>query len=87
MLAHAADDHAPPPMQPAPEVPRGEWLPLAEAARQLGVSIDTVRRRLKRHELPQRKVPMQGGHRWEVFVPLDDGAPAQPTPPLRSVPG
>jgi hypothetical protein len=65
-------------MQSRQDPPSGEWLPLAEAAQRLDCSVDTVRRRLKRHELPGRQVPMQGGHRWEVFVPLAVEAPTQP---------
>jgi hypothetical protein len=83
MQAYAAPDPTPEPRQPAQDPPSGEWLPLAEAAQRLGCSVDTMRRRLKRGELQGRQVPMQGGHRWEVFVPL---AAAEPTQPRQSPP-
>jgi pyruvate/2-oxoglutarate dehydrogenase complex dihydrolipoamide acyltransferase (E2) component len=88
MHAHAGQPSDPLPMQPRQDVPSGEWLPIAAAAHRLGCSIDTVRRRVKAQELPRRQVPMQGGYRWEVFVPLAEGAPGQhrqerpsPSPP------
>jgi excisionase family DNA binding protein len=42
------------------------WYTLAEAAPVLGVSVDTVRRRLKRGELESRQVHTQHGPTWEV---------------------
>ena len=47
----------------------GAWLPLAEAARQLGVSAKTVRRRLKAGELAARQVATAHGPAYEVWVP------------------
>ena len=79
MHAYADAEGAPTPMLPTQS---GEWLPLVEAAGRLGCSVDTARRRLKRGELPGRRVPMQGGHRWEVFVPLEGPEPMQPMQPL-----
>jgi hypothetical protein len=44
----------------------GDWLPLAEAARRIGVSLDTLRRRMKRGEVRARKVPTRHGPAWQV---------------------
>jgi excisionase family DNA binding protein len=44
------------------------WYTLAEAAPVLGVSVDTVRRRLKRGELESRQVHTQHGPTWEVCL-------------------
>jgi hypothetical protein len=61
----------------------GEWLSLADAAKRLGLAVDTVRRRVKRGELQGRKLPTQTGYRWEVYL---DGAyvdvQADPEPPM-----
>jgi hypothetical protein len=51
----------------------GEWLPLREAAERLGVSLDSVRRRLRAKTLQARQETILGGHRWLVWV--DGGAP------------
>jgi len=47
----------------------------AEAARRLGVSVDTVERRLKRGDLQGQQEKRGAGWRWLVEVP-DDVAPA-----------
>ena len=44
-------------------------VPMAEAAQLLGLSIDTVRRRLHRGELQGRQEPTAQGFRWWVEVP------------------
>ena len=44
------------------------WYTLVEAAPVLGVSVDTVRRRLKRGELEARQVHTQHGPTWEVCL-------------------
>jgi excisionase family DNA binding protein len=46
------------------------WYTLAEAAPVLGVSVDTVRRRLKRGEIEARQVHTQHGPTWEVCLAL-----------------
>jgi hypothetical protein len=46
----------------------GEWLPLAEAAAHIGVSVKTARRRLKAGELTSRQVSTQHGQAYEVWV-------------------
>jgi excisionase family DNA binding protein len=45
-------------------------LTLAEAAHQLGVSVDTIRRRLQRGELRGQQQPRSQGHVW--LVGLDE---------------
>lgn len=46
----------------------GAWLPLADAAGHLGVSVKTARRRLKAGELTSRQVATQHGQAYEVWV-------------------
>jgi hypothetical protein len=87
MHAYAAGHPEPVPMQPTQDAASGEWLPLVAAAPRLGCAADTVRRRLKRGELQGRQVPMQGGHRWEIWVPLAAAAPTQPMQPPAALPG
>src|SRR5215211_2988760 len=48
----------------------GEWLTLSEAARRLGVSKQTVRRRLKQDALEGRQVDTPFGPTWQVHVPI-----------------
>jgi excisionase family DNA binding protein len=45
------------------------WLTLTEAATLLGLSVDTVRRRVKRGELEARMVPTPHGAAWRVRLP------------------
>jgi hypothetical protein len=54
----------------------GEWCSITDAAHQLGVSPDTVKRRIKRGELPTRKDQTQTGWRWLVYVAVVPAAPA-----------
>ena len=46
----------------------GDWLPLPEAALRLGLSIDTVRRKAKNHELSARQIKRPQGYRWEIYI-------------------
>jgi len=52
-----------------------ELVPIAEAARRLGVSADTVRRRLKRGELEGEQHPTAQGFVWLVAMPAGSGSP------------
>jgi len=54
-------------------------VPLREAAARLGVSVDTVRRRLRRGELTGVQAPTPQGFTWLVDVPEEA---AQAPPPL-----
>ena len=47
-------------------------LTIAQAADTLGLSQDTIRKRLRSGDLQGQKVKGAGGFRWEVFV-ADDG--------------
>jgi multidrug efflux pump subunit AcrA (membrane-fusion protein) len=47
------------------------WVPKEEAARLLGVSVDTVERKLKRGEFNGKQDPRPRGWRWLVEVPQD----------------
>ena len=49
------------------------WVPIAEAARQLGVSVDTVRRRIKRGELAAERRETPQGFVWWACL----GGPAE----------
>lgn len=47
-----------------------EWAPLAEVAVAMGISIDTIRRRMKRGEIETRREQTPQGFRW--LAPLPD---------------
>lgn len=49
--------------------PGDGWLTLTETATALGLSVDTVRRRVKRGELEARMVPTPHGAAWRVRPP------------------
>jgi len=49
-----------------------DWISIKDAVELLGVSDDTIRRRLNRDEIPSRKITTPQGFRWEVRVRLDD---------------
>src|SRR4051794_21073523 len=42
------------------------WVALTDAGKLLGVSVDTVRRRLRQGQLESRKVPTRHGPAWQV---------------------
>jgi hypothetical protein len=44
------------------------WVPLAEAADQLGVSKDALRRRIRRGTIPNRKIETRYGPTYEVRI-------------------
>ncbi|MEK7806530.1 MAG: hypothetical protein AAB528_02255 [Chloroflexota bacterium] len=52
---------------------------IQEAARRLGGSQDTIRRRIRRGALQAHQVPTPQGFRWAVELP--DDAQAEPMPP------
>lgn len=64
-----------------------EWVGLVEAAARLGMSVDTVRRRVKRGELDGRKLHTQQGFKWQVRLgtpptqPMQDAGPAEQAEP------
>ena len=51
-----------------------EQVPIAEAARRLGVSVDTVKRRLRNGELQGYKQPGRGGFSW--LIEIDESSPS-----------
>jgi len=53
-------------------------LGVAEASHRLGLSQDTVRRKLKTGELAGEKIAHAGGFRWLVDVPEVDPEPPAP---------
>ncbi len=60
---------------------------LLEAAARLGLSVDTVRRRVKAGMLPARKVPTRYGPAWRVLLigPLQQAAARPPAPATSDV--
>jgi hypothetical protein len=59
----------------------GAWLPLAEAALRLGTTVDAVRKRVRREQIPARrgndgKVHVLVGGQPPASHNLDDGQPA-----------
>jgi len=57
-------------------IPRGrkivEKVSVGEAARRLGISVDTVRRRISKGELLAHREPTPQGYRWEVELQPND---------------
>jgi len=51
------------------------WASLAQASMVYGVSIDTLRRRIKRHELQTRREQTPQGFRWLVALPAPTDMP------------
>ena len=46
----------------------GEWLSLTAASEKLGVSVQTLRRRIKADQIPSRQVSSPYGPAWEVSL-------------------
>jgi hypothetical protein len=59
----------------------GQWLSLRDAAECLGVSTDTVRRRLKRGDLPGEQRSTPHGPSWFVLLPRETAAGAREDEP------
>ena len=57
-------------------------LTLAAAAKSLGVSVDTVKRRMRRGELTGRQIPRPQGYTWMVTL-AGEGDPANTQPRTR----
>ncbi len=49
-----------------------ERLPIKEAAERLGVSADTIRRRMKKGELVGEKEPTPQGYEWRILLPVEE---------------
>jgi len=64
--ARADDDDA---WAALPRPNPADWLTLQQAACELGVSMSTIRRRIRRGELRNRIVPRRGGFAYLVYVP------------------
>lgn len=58
-----------------------EWLPIQQAAKRLGVSADTIRRRLKRGELASRRDDTPQGYRWLIRMDAPSSPPNAPGSP------
>lgn len=68
-------------------VDSGQWRSLAAAARALGVSEKTVRRRAKAGQLEARQIPSPRGPAWQVRVPSTVPSAGRVASPLDSVQG
>ncbi|MBF6599564.1 MAG: hypothetical protein IVW36_03525 [Dehalococcoidia bacterium] len=53
---------------PWPQANPHDWLTLEQAACELGVSVSTVRRRMRRGELRNRIVPRRGGFAYRIYI-------------------
>jgi excisionase family DNA binding protein len=62
------------------------WVTIREAAARLGVSQDTVKRRLKRGELVGHREPRPQGHTWLIELPDETAQPTAPPPPEADAP-
>ena len=63
------------------------WVPLADVAAAYGVSIDTIRRRMKRGELDAQREQTPQGFRWLAPLPnagMRKTAPDAPGSPRTS---
>lgn len=61
-----------PPDGGRPSLPRPnprDWLTLEQAACELGVSVSTVRRRIRNGQLRNRIVPRKGGFAYRIYIP------------------
>ena len=54
---------------PRPKLNPSDWLPLQQAACELGVSPATARRMIRRGQLRNRMVPRPGGFAYVVYLP------------------
>ena len=63
-----ADEATQPARGRLPQPNPHDWLTLEQAACELGVSVSTVRRRLRRGELRNRVVPRKGGFAYRIYI-------------------
>lgn len=49
----------------------GAWLPVKDAAPRFGLTLDQLRRRLRRGEVRGRRVPTPTGHSWLVWIGIE----------------
>ncbi len=55
-----------------------ERLSIKDAAERLGVSADTIRRRMKKGELVGEKEPTPQGYEWRILLPVDESDATEP---------
>lgn len=65
----------------------GRWGTVSEAAQALGVSVDTIRRRMKRGELETRREQTPQGFRWLIRLPDEAVVGAASRQALQNAPG
>jgi hypothetical protein len=67
--AHRQDDRADDTHESASSLPASDWLPLHQAACELGISVSTARRMIRAGKLRNRIVPRRGGFQYLIYVP------------------
>ncbi len=65
--------------------PAAEWVPIAESARRLGISLNATHQRRKRGTLAARKT-VPGATGWEVELDATTGEPIRPDDPAHRIP-
>lgn len=55
-----------------------ERLSMKHAAERLGVSVDTIRRRMKKGELVGEKEPTPQGYEWRIILPREESDATEP---------
>ena len=65
--------------------PTGEWLTLAEASARIGISADTLRRRIKCGELEHRIEPTAHGPAYHVSLGVRQAVDSEPRQPAQGV--
>lgn len=63
------DDGVRPAADPSPAAGPADWLPLHQAACELGISASTARRMIRAGKLRNRIVPRRGGFQYLIHVP------------------
>jgi excisionase family DNA binding protein len=63
-----------------------ERLSIKDAAERLGVSVDTIRRRMKKGELVGEKEPTPQGYEWRIVLPVDESSATEPPEELVASP-
>ena len=75
-MADSGETLVPGSHQGAQDTSADGWITLAEAAQQLGISLDAARRRMRRGEFPRRQVRTRHGVTWQVrLMPTDAADP------------
>jgi hypothetical protein len=63
---------------------QGEWLRLTEAAHRMGISVHTLRRRIKANEVQHRTEKTRHGEAYTVYLEVDAPPEIEDAPAPRS---